>query len=422
MTKKDQLAILGGVPIRSKPFSYVAAIGVEEKQAVLDLMESKALSGFYKNFEGGQKVQEFERDWAKYFNVRNAIAVNSGTSALHIALASAGIGPGDEVIVTPYSFSATASSIIMNNAIPIFCDITPDTFNIDVDKIEALITDRTKAIIPVHLYGYPAEIIKIMNIAKKYNLMVIEDTCQSPGTKVNNKLVGTFGDFGTFSTVETKNISTGEGGVIITDNDELAMKCKLIRNHGEAYMSDKPRSYLSNMLGYNFRPTEFQAVIGIEQLKKLDKLNEDRNTLANYLIENLSSLKELTLPRGFQDKNIIHHLLCIQYDETKTNVSKKKYMEALKCEGIEVSEGYPRPLYMNKMFLEKIAFGNEGYPWTCSINGQKIEYYKGMCPVAEVVCNKAIIITQIRYPNKICDMEDIVSGFRKVNKLIKELV
>jgi perosamine synthetase len=419
---KEKLAILGGIPVRSKPFQYEAAIGIEEKNAVSKLMETKALSGFYKSFEGGEKVIEFEKDWAKYFNVKNAIAVNSGTSALHIALAATGIGPGDEVIVTPYSFSATASSIVMNNAIPIFCDIDPVTFNIDVNKIEALITKKTKAILPVHLYGYPADIVKIMSIAKKYNLNVIEDTCQSPGTKVNNKLVGTYGDLGTFSTVETKNISTGEGGVIITDNDELALKCKLIRNHGEAYMVDKPRAYLSNMLGYNFRPTEFQAVLGIEQLKKLNKLNEERNYLANFLIEKLSDIKELVLPKGLNDENIIHHLLCIQYDEKKTQVTKAKYMEAMKCEGIELSNGYPRPLYMNKMFLEKIAFGNDGYPWVCSENGKKITYYEGMCPVAEEVCNKAIIITQIRYPNKLSDMEDIVNSFKKVSNSIKKLI
>ncbi len=419
---KENLAILGGPPVRSKPFVYEPAIGHEEKKAVLELMDSKKFSGFYKSFEGGEKVIEFENNWANYFNVRNAIAVNSGTSALHISLASTGIEPGDEVIVTPYSFSATASSIVMNNAIPVFCDIDPITFNIDVNKIERLITNKTKAIIPVHLYGYPAEIVKIMDIAKKYNLNVIEDTCQSPGTKVNNQFVGTFGNLGTFSTVETKNISTGEGGIIITDNDELALKCKLLRNHGEAYMNDKPRSYLTNMLGYNFRPTEFQAVLGIEQLKKLDKLNEIRNKLANFLIDNLSDFPELTPPQGHNDKNVIHHLLCFQYNESITNVPKSKYMEALKCEGVELSNGYPKPLYMNKMFLEKIAFGNNGYPWICSENGEKIKYFEGLCPVAEKVCKQAIVFSQIRYPNTLKDMEDIVTAIKKVNNSIEKLI
>ena len=414
----EKLAILGGTPIRTKNFEYKAPIGVEEKNAVMQLMDSKVLSGFFQNFEGGEKVQEFEKLWAKYFNIEDAIAVNSGTSALHTAIAAAGIGPGDEVIVSSYSFTASAASIVMNNAIPIFCDIDPITFNIDVSKIESLITERTKAIIPVHLFGQPAEMDSIMALSKNYNLIVIEDSCQAPGTKYKGKLTGTIGHMGVFSTVETKNIVTGEGGVIVSNDKNLAYRCRLIRNHGEAYMEGKPRDYLANMLGYNFRPTEFQAVIGIEQLKKLNNINDDKNLLANYLINNLKGIKGVTLPGSSENKDIIHHLLCLQYDEVSTGVSRNSYIEALNAEGVQVTKGYPRPMYMNPIFTEKIAFGLNGCPFTCSLYGKDIHYGLGLCPVSEAVCDKAIFITHIRPPNKIEDMVDIVNSFKKVNKFL----
>lgn len=413
-----KLAILGGTPIRSKKFNYNAPIGIEEKNAVLNVLDTKVLSGFFKNFEGGEQVQAFEKLWAQSFEVDDAIAVNSGTSALHTAIAAAGIGPGDEVIVSSYSFTASAAAIVMNNAIPIFCDIDSKNFNIDVSKLEGLITDRTKAIIPVHLFGQPADMDTIMSVAKKNDLMVIEDTCQAPGTKYKGKITGSIGHLGVFSTVETKNIVTGEGGVIITNDKDLAYRCRLIRNHGEAYMDGKPRNYLSNMLGYNFRPTEIQAAIGIEQLKKLNSLNDERNKLANYLINNMQDIKGLKMPESSEKSDIIHHLLCLQYDELETGVSRNKYIEALNAEGLELTKGYPRPMYMNPIFTEKIAFGSNGCPFTCSMYGKDINYGPGLCPVSELVCDKAIFITHIRPPNTLEDMKDIVKGFHKVNQSI----
>ncbi len=417
----EELAILGGTPIRKTKFLYSAIFEEEEKEAILEVMENGELSGFYKDFEGGKKVQDFQRKWANYFGSKNAIAVNSGTSALHVAIAASGIGPGDEVIVPAYSFTATASSVVMNNAIPIFCDIDPITFNIDVKKIEKLITDKTKAIIPVHLFGKPAEMDAIMDLSKKHGLIVIEDACQSPGTKYNGKFTGTIGHFGVFSTVETKNLVTGEGGMIVTNDDELAYKCKLVRNHGEAYMKGKPREYLSNMLGYNLRPLEIQAAVGIEQLKKIKRINRHKNKLANYLLDNLKGLTGILLPEKSNNLDIIHHLLCLQYDENETGVNKALYMEALQKEGIEVTAGYPHPMYMNPIFQEKIAYGAQGCPFTCSFYGKEVNYQAGICPESELVCDKAIFITHIRHPNVIEDMKDIVEGFKKVNNSLEKL-
>ena len=212
----------------------------------------------------------------------------------------------------------------MNNAKPVFCDIDESTFNIDVNKIEKLITKKTKAIVPVHLYGLPANMNRIMKIARKYRLKVIEDTCQSPGSKFKNKFVGTIGNLGTFSTVETKNISTGEGGVIVSNNKNLINKCRLIRNHGESYLLGQTRSYLPHIIGYNLRPTEIQAVIGIEQLKKLNQFNVIRNILSKYIIKNLSFIKGIKVPISKQKNSfIVHHLICLNTMKMKQEFRKK---------------------------------------------------------------------------------------------------
>jgi len=407
------LAILGGTPVRQKPFDYYPIFDNNEEEAVKKLMESRKLSGFFRDFLGGEKVQEFEKAFAGYFGMKHCIAVNSGTSALHAAIASLGIGPGDEVIVPAYTFTATASAVVMNNAVPVFCDIKDD-FTADPEDIERKITPHTKAIIPVHLFGKVCDMEKIMETAKKHNLFVIEDACQSPGSRLgkNGKLAGTFGDLACFSTVETKNIVTGEGGLITTNNDEYAEKCRMVRNHGEAWTRGKPRAYLSNMLGYNFRMTEFEAVIGIEQIKKLDRLNKIRNENAAFLLKRLCKINQLKMPEIGDGQAI--HLLCLQYDENKSKVPKEKVVEALRKEGINISLGYPHPLYMNPLFMEKIAFGDKGCPFKCPFYNGSVKYEKGMCPNTEKIIRNAVWIMDIRAPNTLADMEDIAKAFEKV--------
>ena len=258
----DRLAIQGGKKVRKRNFDYVAPIGKKEVRAATDVLKQGRLSGFYKNFLGGEKVREFEKRFAAYIGVRHAVSVNSGTSALHVALAALNIGPGDEVIVPPFTFTATVSAVLMNNAIPVFADVRRDTFCIDSAAIEKVITPRTKAIIPVHIYGKSSDMRTILSLAKKRNIAVLEDACQAPGTCYRGKKVGSIGDLGVFSFVETKNMVIGEGGMVTTNNADLADRCRLIRNHGEAWVCGKPRQYISNLLGYNFRLTEVPAAIG----------------------------------------------------------------------------------------------------------------------------------------------------------------
>ncbi|MCK4444412.1 MAG: DegT/DnrJ/EryC1/StrS family aminotransferase, partial [Thermoplasmata archaeon] len=231
-------------------------IGREEEEAVIEVLRSGMLAK-------GPKSQEFEEDFAKYTGTNYAVSTSSGTSALHSALLANGIGKDDEVIIPPITFFATASTVLFCGAKPVFVDVDPDTYNMDVDKVEEAITPNTKAIVPVHMYGQPVEMGPLMEIAEKHNLKIIEDACQSHGAEYGGKKVGRFGSASCFSFYPTKNMVAGEGGMIVTDDQNMKTECMLLRNHGEI------THYEHVVLGYNYRMTEIGAAIGIEQLKKL---------------------------------------------------------------------------------------------------------------------------------------------------------
>lgn len=309
------------IPI-SKP-----EIGKEEIAAVTRVLESGMLAQ-------GEVVEEFEDKFAAYIGTDYAIATNSGTSALHTALAAQGIKEGDEVITTAFSFFATASCVLMQNATPVFVDIDPKTYNIDPALIEAKISDRTKAIIPVHLYGQPCEMREIMDIAKANNLAVIEDAAQAHGAEYKANKVGAIGDIGVFSFYSTKNIITGEGGMITTDNEEIAERARLIRNHGQS------RRYFHDCLGYNYRMTNIAAAIGLVQLKKIDTLSLRRMSNARYYGEQLNVKKPFVSPNV---KHVFH-----QY--TIRVKDRDKFQAHLERKGVGYGIYYPVPLPSQPLF------------------------------------------------------------------------
>ena len=416
---KEKLAILGGEPIRKKPFPPYPVIGKEEIAAVNDVMKRGHLSSFAAStgpeFLGGRKVREFEENFAEYHGVDYAIAVNSATAGLHISLAAAGVGPGDEVIVPPYTFTSTATSVLMHNAIPVFVDIDPKTYCLDPAKVWDAITPSTKAIIPVHLLGHPAEMDSIMRIAKEHDLTVMEDCAQSPGAKYKGKLVGTIGDLSVFSFQETKNMMTGEGGMVITNDLLLAERCRMVRNHGEAVIEGKSRSYISNIIGWNYRMTEIEAAIGIEQLKQLNKFNEIRIRNSKFLSKKLSKIKGINIPH--EAPNILHvyHVYGMRYNEEEMGISREIFVNALHAEGIPFGTGYPHPLYENPLFKEQIAYGDKGCPFTCKFYKGKVSYESGICPVAEDLCYKrALWLFNIRPPTTLKDMQGVVDAFIKI--------
>jgi dTDP-4-amino-4,6-dideoxygalactose transaminase len=419
------LAILGGKPVRATPFPAYPVIGEDEKRAVMEVLDSGQLSTFSasrQGFLGGRKIQAFEAAFAEYHGVSHAIAVNSATSGLHAAVAACGIGPGDEVIVPPYTFTATATAVLHHNAIPVFVDIDPETFCLDPGRVEAAITPHTKAIIPVHLLGHPADMDRILALARRHGLKVIEDCAQAPGARYKGRLVGTMGDCGVFSFQETKNMATGEGGMVITNDPGLAERARMVRNHGEAVIAGEARKYLTSTIGWNYRMTEIEAAIGLVQLAKLDRLNQARRDLSYYLLDRLPRHIGVKYPTEAAHIEHVYHVFGMTYDEAAVGLPRTRFIEALVAEGVPVGPGYPRPLYHNPLFQDRMAYGTKGCPFTCHLYQGTVSYAKGLCPVAEDLCARTALWTfVVRPPATERDMADIVAGFEKVLGGVSEL-
>ena len=316
----SKLAINGGKAIRTELFPAYNTIGQEEKDAVMKVLDTGNLSQFigayHTDFLGGPTVKAFEGAWAEAFNIKHAVSVNSNTSGLFTAMGAIGIQPGDEVIVSPYSMSASAIAPLLYGGVPVFADIDPVTFCMSPESIKKCITPRTKAILIVHIFGHPAEMDSIMALAKEHNLYVIEDCAQAPMGKYKGRNVGTIGDLGIFSLNYHKHIHTGEGGVIISNNDELIERCQMIRNHAENVVAPKGIKDLTNLIGFNYRMTEIECAIGIQQLKKLPSLIEDRLKNVSYLNSKLGNINGLEL-QPFEENGSVHtyYLHPIKFDK-----------------------------------------------------------------------------------------------------------
>jgi perosamine synthetase len=416
----ETLALLGGPKTITQPFLPYNSIGKEEVDAAKNVVETGVLSKFLgcwelPDFYGGEKVQELEKNWAKFFNVKHAISVNSNTSGLIVALGAIGIEPGDEVIVSPWTMCASATSILVWNAIPVFADIEEETFNLDPQSIEKNITPFTKAIILPDIFGQAAQLDEIMAIAQKHNLKVIEDAAQAPGALYKNRYVGTVADIGVFSLNYHKHIHTGEGGICVTDNSELAERMQLIRNHAEACVEDKGVTNLTNMIGFNFRMTEIEAAIGIEQLKKLKRLADERTAVADRLSEGLRNLKGLRSPVIREGNTHVYYVYPIIVDENKIEISRQKLIEALQAEGVPGLNGGYANLHLMPMYQQKIAYGSKGFPWKSEFCKRDVPYAKGICPVAEKLQDSRYMGIELclhQYTDNEVDL--VIDTFRKV--------
>lgn len=421
-----KLAINGGKKIRARKFPAYKAYGKEEEKAVLRVIRSGVLSKFigawHEDFYGGPQVRAFEKEWAKYFKVKHAVAVNSCTSGLYCAVGACGIGPGDEVIVSPFTMSATATSILIFNAIPVFADIEEDYFCLSPQSVEKRITKHTKAIIAVDMFGQPYDVQRINALAKKHNLYVVEDCAQAPGATYKGKYAGTLGDIGIYSLNYHKHIHTGEGGMAVTNDDGLAEKIRLIRNHAEAVVGDKGVVDLVNMVGFNFRMTEIEAAIGRSQLHKLKRLVKKRIFNARYLAKKLGSLPGITPPAVRKNCSNVYYVQSFKYDEKIIGVPRDKFIEAVEAEGIPIAVGYVRPLYLEPLYQKLIAYGKKGCPFKCPFYKGKLSYKKGICPVAERMHEKELFsISLIHASMKKKDLDDIVKAFGKVYFLRKTI-
>jgi len=296
----------------------------------------------------------------------------------------------------------------MHNAIPVFSDINKDIFCLDPTKLDHAKSDLTRAITPVHLFGHPFKVDEILEFAHNNNLKVIEDCAQAPGAEYKGKKVGTFGDCGIFSFQETKNMMTGEGGMLVTNDEEIAKTAQMIRNHGEMILPTlKARTYRSEILGWGYRMTELEAAIGIVQLSKLDKMNEERQKLARYLTEKIQEIDGLTHVKYDFVKHA-YYVYALLFDEKKIGIPRDKFCDALNAEGIPIGAGYVKPLYLNPLYQEKRAYAFKHY------NG-KVNYQKGICPVAESLYENELVLTMIcRPPATLADIDDIVKAIKKV--------
>ncbi len=390
-----KLALLGGKPlIRKSQLKPYKSLSTDELKAVGDVVKSNCLSGFYGSWEdgflGGPKVKLFEKKWSDIFKSKFSITVNSNTSGLYAAVGAVGVSPGDEVIVPCTTMSATAMAPLIYGGIPVFADIDPDTFCIDVNEVKSLINKKTKAIIAVNLFGHPAELKKLKKIAKQNKIFLIEDNAQAPLAAENNKFTGTVGDIGVFSLNYHKHIHTGEGGVCTTNNTELATRLQMIRNHAEAVVGPAKVKSLKNMVGFNYRMTELSAAVGLVQLKNIKKHVGKRKSFAEKLSSSLSDIDGLNVPIVRKNCEHVYYNWALKFDKKKLGISRHTFVKALNAEGYQCSEGYVQPLYNLPIFKKMIAFGENGYPF----KNTKVTYHDNMCKNAEELYKEELIITE----------------------------
>lgn len=422
----SRLAIAGGKPVRSRPFPPYNTIGEEEKRAVAEVLDSTVLSKFLgtwsPDFYGGPRVQSLEREWAEYFGVDFAVSVNSATSGLYAAVGAAGVGPGDEVIVSPYSMSASATAALVWGAVPVFADIDPDTFCISPETVLARLTPYTKAIIVVDLFGHPADVAGIMTIARDHSLIVIEDASQAPGARVENRFAGALADMAVFSLNYHKVIHSGEGGVVTTSDPRFAERLQLIRNHAEAVVEAKGVEDITNMVGFNYRMTEIEAAIASEQLKKLERLLAERILAANHVSRGLEGVPGLTTPAVQLGVRHAYYVYAMRYDSKITGVSRDRFAAAIEAEGIPISQGYVKPIYLQPLYQRRIAFGRDGFPFSYPGYGGNPDYRPGLCPVTERMHDHELVYTTVcRGGIAEADLDDVIAAFCKVTDYSAEL-
>lgn len=423
-TTKQKLAIHGGPKLRSKLFPAHLTIGQEEKQAVNKVLDSGVLSNYlgchHENFMGGTFVRECEQAWASHFGATHALAVNSNTSGLIAALGAIGIGPGDEVIVTAYSMSASATAPLFYGATPVFADVEPDMFCLDPVSIEAVVTEKTRAILIVDLFGQPFDVDSIRALADKHQLKIIEDCAQAPGATLHGEKAGLLGDIGVFSLNYHKHIHCGEGGILLTNDDELAQRIALIRNHAESVVGPMGVTNLENMIGYNLRMTEIEAAIALCQLNKLDSLLLERRDRVQYFESKMAGFEALTMPlirEGATHAFYTH--ACLWNEEFGINrdvfikavQAELPYFELREKEGVKLNVGYVPPIYSLPAFQQRKSMGRSHDPLATAWQ----DFSTSLCPVVEDLHYHRLVVHEFIVPSmQTSDIDDVVHAFEKV--------
>jgi len=404
--KAGKLALQGGTPVRSKPFSDWPIWDRADEESILSILRS---GDWYRG--RGKVVDEFEKKYAELTGTKSCLATVNGTNALLTALHVLGVGIGDEVLVPPYTFVATISVVILSNALPVFVDTDPETFQMDPDKIEEKITENTRAIIPVHILGTVANMDKINAVAKKHNLKVIEDACQAHLAEWRGKKAGAVGDLGCFSFQNSKNLPCGEGGAVIGNDERIMDKCHSFTNCGRSYGSIKADG--CQFVGTNRRMTEYQAAILLGQMKRIEKDAEIRNKNAAYLTSKIEKIPGIIPQRFYEGQTMgAYHLYAFRYKKEQFNDAPLgKFLSALNAEGIPAWSGYS-PL--NKEGIIEDALTSKNFQRAFS--KERLDKYRreNNCPANDQLCNEAVWLTQSMLLGPQSDMNDIANAIQKV--------
>jgi dTDP-4-amino-4,6-dideoxygalactose transaminase len=411
----QELAVFGGP--RSVPEGTVQTwppLTQEDRDAVMSVFDSNILHG-----TSAPNALALQQEFADFLGVKHCLVTNSGTSALHMAVASLGIGPGDEVILPAFTYWSTAAAVLHHNAIPIFVDIEPEGWCIDPSLIEGKISDKTKAILPVHIHGMAADMGGVMDVARKHGLLVIGDACQAHGAKFDGKHVGTIEDTCGFSTNRSKNLSSGEGGLFVTNNDEAFQRARLLREFGELVLHDQDREYNAFGMGWMYRSHEFVNAFCRAQLRRLPQHNATRKEFAHYLTAQLEDIPGLKGPITPAKREPVYFSYVVEFrpDELGLDVPMAKYkaavQKALAAEGIGLGQWQRVPVPAQSVFQKKQGYG-KGCPWSCGHYGREVEYRGEDYPVTLKFIAEHAYLSAVYPPNTMYLMERYVDGFKKV--------
>jgi dTDP-4-amino-4,6-dideoxygalactose transaminase len=421
----DKLAISGGSPIlKREDYKNWPVITDDDRRFVNQVLDSGVVAG-----GTGTQVVALEKEWAAFTGAKHCLTTGSGTAALHMALAACDVGPGDEVLVPAYTFLATASCVLHQMAIPIFVDIKPDTYTMDPAKIEAAITGRTKAIMPVHIQGCPAEMDAIMEIAAKHNLYVIEDACQAHGAMYKGRMCGTIGIAGAFSLNNLKNLCGGEGGLFVTDDEDVVKKGDLVRYFGdECDEATLRQKYNSSILGYMYRNQELPAALARGQLMHLNELNDTRIRNSEYLSRELGKIPGVIPPVCPPDCKHVYWFYAVRFDPKAAGVDadprrfRIAVEKAVYKEGVLVGQWQTMPVLAQDIFQSMIGIGKR-YPWAINeAQGVTYRYDANEFPVAQMLCETYTNVHSIHPPNGLELNEKIVAAFQKVFSNLDEVM
>jgi dTDP-4-amino-4,6-dideoxygalactose transaminase len=445
----SELALFGGNPIRKSEFRSKPHVDEEEIELVARLMKEKRFSRFVGSpiegtkdflgkkskdlvfpgeqvtFLGGEYVRRFEASWSALVGASYSISVNSATTGLTVALLACDIAPGDDVITTPFTFTATAASILSANAIPVFCDVDLETFCLSREALEERCSEFTKAIVPVHWCGNAGDIESLARLAKDRGMRLIEDAAQCPGSKYEGKSLGTFGDCGVFSFNEPKNVMVGEGGIVVTNSQSVAVKSRLIRNHGEAVVDNSSSDYeLINTIGCNYRLVEILAAIGEKQVQKIEWLNGIRWNNYQYLRDKLvEEFGEYIVPQRITNIDSYHsYTAAFRWLSRKSGIHRDLVVRALIAEGIPVAPGIPRLLFEHPHMRRMIGFGSGSFPWSMGKNDSSYYVNENFPNAKKLLHEEYFGFFQLGWPNEVGDMEDILRAFRKILANKDELI